>query len=1738
LHIALVARRLTVLSCLSLLLFSTPAAAQDRLCDPGAEDCRALLIDRIRAEQVGLDVAFWFMEDHWIASEIINRHKAGVPVRVLMDTEANSPNPMNADRLAELAAAKIPMRERIAGGILHWKMMLFAGQNMVQFSAANYSSDAWVYSGAPYTNYTDEVIFFTSEGAIVDSFRTKYDDLWLDTSYYRDYANVADRVRVYGTFPIDPRLNFVPTESHANRAVEVFNREPAQIDVIMYRITDSRYADAMIAAVQRGVRVRLLTEPKQYRDPLRQFHSYNVDRMFMAGVEIRHRAHAGLIHQKSVILHGLGTSVFGSSNWSSASSESQEEHNFFTEDDWIYDWLTTQFERKWNNLTGVAESGPFAPLPPDVPTAPSPASGAAGVDGTELTLQWYPGFWAHKYDVYLGLHPASLVRVASDLAVGPSRSVGEAKSFTVTGLQPGTMYYWKVEAKSVANQVSSGSLWSFTTAGTAPPPATVTLAREPYLQQVTSTSALVVWATREPGAAQLRVTPPVGPTTTVPAVSTRYAATATGLAYDYYQHVASVSGLSPSTTFNYDILVDGVDLNATADTLTTAPGAGGTVSFVAFGDSGTGSAAQQQIAGLLAADPFDFALHAGDIAYANSAGTGGATHQTMEDWFFSMYRTWLRSRPVFPSIGNHDSRAANADGRPYLDMYELPTHGATGAYPDHAERYYSFDYGPVHVIVLDTELAFQDPARRAAQLAWADADLAATAQPWKVALYHRSAYSAGGENGSELPVRAAFAPLFDKHNVQLALSAHEHDYERTVPLRADQPDETGTVYVVSGGGGAPLYPSAYAAWTAHSASVHHYVRGTATECTLRLEAVDTAGVAFDGVTLTRCEPQPDTAPPTAAITRPAAGATVKGVVTITASATDDVGVERVEFLVDGALVHTDTQAPFSFAWDSTAVPNGAHQLTARAADAAGNATTSSPLTIDVQNVAAGAGDIVLYAADTTVISGRWQKEADATAAGGFRLRNPDAGAAKRVTPLANPADYFELTIDPQPNVPYRFWMRGKADGNTYPNDSVFVQFTGTNGFGIGTTSATEYNLEDCSGCRVADWGWQDNAWGVGVPSEPIVFTTPGPHRIRIQVREDGLSIDQIMFSPVTFYSTAPGALQGDTTIYPRSAGGPVTEPPPQEEPVPQDPPPNAAPTVQLTQPADGSSSVAPATITLAATAADSDGTIVRVDFYAGATLVASAASSPYTAAWSGVAAGTYSITARAVDDDGAITSSAQAVVTVTTPAPEPEPEPEPEPVPEPEVLPSPWTAQDIGAVGAPGSGRAASGTFTLAGAGADIWNGADAFHYVWQPLSGDADVVARVSTIENVHAWVKAGVMIRERLTADAPHALMLVSPGKGLAFQRRRAAAGASTSTSGGAGTAPAWVKLERRGNTITAYRSDDGISWALVGSDTFTMPDTVYVGLVVSSHVYGRLATAAFDNVAITPRGGGPAAPPNAAPVVELTSPVAGAPFTAPATIAVAATASDPDGSVTRVEFYAGSTLIGSSAAAPFSASWSNVPAGTYTLTARAVDDGGAIAVSAPVSVTVTAPVPTLPAEWHGQDIGAVGRAGVAGERDGVFTVTGEGIDIWNAADAFHYVWQPVSGDVDIVARVTSVENVHAWVKAGVMVREALTAGSAHALMLVSPGKGLAFQRRPVTGGISTSTTGGAGTAPAWVKLERRGGVITAFRSADGVQWTLVGSDTFTMAADVYVGLAVSSHVNNRLATATFEHVVVTRR
>jgi hypothetical protein len=341
-----------------------------------------------------------------------------------------------------------------------------------------------------------------------------------------------------------------------------------------------------------------------------------------------------------------------------------------------------------------------------------------------------------------------------------------------------------------------------------------------------------------------------------------------------------------------------------------------------------------------------------------------------------------------------------------------------------------------------------------------------------------------------------------------------------------------------------------------------------------------------------------------------------------------------------------------------------------------------------------------------------------------------------------------------------------------------------------------------------------------------------------------------------------------------------------------------------------------------------------------------------------------------------------------------------------------------------------------------------------------------------------------------------------------------------------------------MSGYESADGIAWTLVASDTFAMGPSVLVGLGVSSHVAGTNATATFDNVTVTAAG---STPSNVPPSVSMSSPASGATFTAPATVTLTAAASDSDGTVAKVDFYAGSTPIGTATTAPFTVSWSGVAAGSYSLTAVATDNGGATATSAAISITVnqaSPPPSTLPAGWSHADVGAVGAPGDASASGGAFSVTGAGADVWGTADAFHYAYRTLDGDGTIVARVASIQFVNNWTKAGVMIRNSLSPSAAQAFMLVaaSPAKGVPFQRRLADGSSSVSTNGSQSTAPRWVKLVRTGNTIAGYESADGVAWTLVASDTFAMGPSVLVGLAVSSHIAGTDATAVFDNVTVT--
>ena len=218
-------------------------------------------------------------------------------------------------------------------------------------------------------------------------------------------------------------------------------------------------------------------------------------------------------------------------------------------------------------------------------------------------------------------------------------------------------------------------------------------------------------------------------------------------------------------------------------------------------------------------------------------------------------------------------------------------------------------------------------------------------------------------------------------------------------------------------------------------------------------------------------------------------------------------------------------------------------------------------------------------------------------------------------------------------------------------------------------------------------------------------------------------------------------------------------------------------------------------------------------------------------------------------------------------------------------------------------------------------------------------------SLENTSEWAKAGVMIRETLAANAMQTSLVVTPAHGTNFYRRLTTGALTQPGPVGSVGAPYWVRLARRGSTVTGYQSSDGVTWTTVGTATMATA-TMYVGLEVTSHNPAQAATAVFDNVTVS------TSPSNLAPTVSLTAPASGAAYIAPATINLTATASDIDGTIARVEFYAGSTLLATDTSSPYAFTWTGMATGSYALTAVARDNAGAMTVSGTRDIRVDPP------------------------------------------------------------------------------------------------------------------------------------------------------------------------------------------
>jgi regulation of enolase protein 1 (concanavalin A-like superfamily) len=376
-----------------------------------------------------------------------------------------------------------------------------------------------------------------------------------------------------------------------------------------------------------------------------------------------------------------------------------------------------------------------------------------------------------------------------------------------------------------------------------------------------------------------------------------------------------------------------------------------------------------------------------------------------------------------------------------------------------------------------------------------------------------------------------------------------------------------------------------------------------------------------------------------------------------------------------------------------------------------------------------------------------------------------------------------------------------------------------------------------------------------------------------------------------------------------------------------------------------------------------------------------------------------------------------------------------------------WAEADIGAPQVAGSVRSGTGQYAslhlLTGAGAGASGRSDQLHFVYLPISTDADFSACVEATNGPDPGLSVGLMLRESLDARARTAAVLFSPARGVALHARATAGALPVVGSYDAGAAPLCLRLIRRGTTIDAYSSSNRTTWTAVGRSTVAMPASALLGLALSSNGSAVKAQALVSSM-------------------KLSLP-----------------ADDP-----------------------------NLPPG----------DGG-----------------PLPAPWVGDDVGAPASAGVDTFDGQTFSVTGAGQQIGATSDQFHYVYQQIAGDTDMTVRVDSVSAADPLAGAGLMVRASLQPGAAYAFAGATAGKTVVFSRRVSSGAAATETRPANLKSPGWVRLARRGNVLTASWSSDGVAWTTIGTQAISMPSTVYAGMAVASRNPSLAATALFSRVTL---
>ncbi|MEP6583209.1 MAG: Ig-like domain-containing protein [Ginsengibacter sp.] len=619
-------------------------------------------------------------------------------------------------------------------------------------------------------------------------------------------------------------------------------------------------------------------------------------------------------------------------------------------------------------------------------------------------------------------------------------------------------------------------------------------------------------------------------------------------------------------------------------------------------------------------------------------------------------------------------------------------------------------------------------------------------------------------------------------------------------------------------------------------------------------------------------------------------------VTINATATDADGtISKVDFYNGATLIGTDNTTPFSFTW--TNVVAGSYSITAKATDNGSLITTSSIVTISVSAANIPPTVSITSPANNAIFAAPASVTINANAA------DADGTISK--------VDFYNGTtlIGTDNTSPYSFTWASVAAGSY----SITVKAT-DNKSAVTTSSPIAVSVNSAPTVSITS------------PANNAKYNTPASITISATASDPGGSISKVDFyngttllgtdntSPYSYAWTNVAAGNYSITAKATDNSSLATTSTAIAVSV------NAAPTVSITSPVNNTVYSSPATVTINASAADADGTISKVDFYKGTTLLGTDNAAPYSYTWSGVAAGSYSITAKATDNASAVTTSSAVTVSVNA---------------APTVSVTSPVKNTVFTAPASITIKATAADPGGAVSKVDFYNGAtligtdntSPYSITWTNVqSGNYSLTAKATdntSLTTTSTSVAIAVNGAPTVTLTSPSNNASFIPPATIVINATAADPGGSVS------------KVEFYNGTTkinTDLTSPYSYSWPNVASGTYT------------------ITAKATDNSSKVTTSGAVTISVNTPPTVSITNPPNNANYAAPGNMVLIANAADPGGSISKVDFYNGATLLGTDNTSPYSINWNNVPIGTYTITAKATDNLGASTVSAPVSVIIT--------------------------------------------------------------------------------------------------------------------------------------------------------------------------------------------